>query len=123
MQKRNIIKYHEIHLCENSILSFSYIYYNAWILCGNSTDFELIYTSSISDLVNMQIYFYLLYSSSSFIFFTHILQGNNILDMTSHKFKERLEFTYFSPYTYLILRLLDLDLIRSRMILKFLRSL
>lgn len=58
MQKpTHIMNYHEIHLCENSALSFSYIYYNAWFLCGNSTDFELIYTSSISDLINMQMYF------------------------------------------------------------------
>lgn len=91
------MKYHEIHVCENSVLSFCYIYYNAWILCGNSSDFELIYTSSISDLVNMQIYFYLLYSSSSFLFFTHFLQGNNILDTTPRKFKGKLEFTHFSP--------------------------
>lgn len=98
MQKRIIMRYHGIRICENSVLSFSYIYYNAWILCGNSTDFELIYTSSMSDLVSMQIYFCLLYSSSSFLFFSHILQGNSILDMTSHKFKERPEFTYFSPY-------------------------
>lgn len=96
MQKpTHVMNYHEIHLCENSALSFSYIHYNAWILCGNSTDFELIYTSSVSDLINMQIYFSCL-QLKFILIFTHILQENNILDMTSHKFKKKLELTHFS---------------------------